>query len=242
MLSLKNQVAVVTGSTGGIGSAVATDLARKKVKLCLVGRNAKTLKQQAQKLSAFSPKVRHCMVDFVNTEDIEKVSSYALSEFGTVNILIHCAGYLSMGSIENASLEDLDLHFKINYKAPYLLTKLLLPALKETHGQIVFVNSSAIQRAISDLTQYSSSKLALKGLADTVREVVNPYEVRVLSIYPGQTATSMQERIYKRKEKPYKPDNLLKPTDISSIVINSLTMPSTVEITEIFIRPMLKVV
>ena len=242
MLKLENQVAVVTGATGGIGRAVVSSLAQEKIKLCIVGRDVESLKKQAQKLSAVSPKVAHCSADFVNIEDIAKVSSYVLREFSTVNILIHCAGFLSLGSIENASLEDLDLHLKINYKAPYLLTKLLLPALKETHGQIVFVNSSAIQRAISDLTQYSSSKLALKGLADTVREVVNPYGVRVLSIYPGQTATPMQEKIYNKKEKSYKPENLLKPADISAIVINSLVMPRTAEITEIFVRPMLKLV
>ena len=240
MLSLKNKVAVVTGGTGRIGQAVASELAREKVRLCLVGRDIESLEKKAQELRKYSPKVTCYCADFVNSEDVEKASAEVLNEFGIVDILIHSAGFLSMGSIESAPIEDLDCHLKINFAAPYVLTQLLLPALKQTQGQIVFVNSSAIQRAISDLTQYSASKFALKGLADTVRATVNPFGVRVLSIYPGQTATPMQEIIYSHRGKSYKPKQLLKPKDIATVIMNSLVIPRTVEITEIFVRPMMK--
>ena len=240
MIDLENQVAVVTGVSGGIGKAIAIGLAKKRVKLCLVGRNVEKLRGLREKLLKHAPKIEICRADLTNEKDIESVSSFVFKEFGTVNILIHSAGFLSSEAIENATLDRLNLHFKVNFYAPYLITQSLLPALKETQGQIVFLNSSAIQRAIPNLVQYSSSKFALKGLADTLREEINPYGVRVLSIFPGQTATSMQKKLYNEKCKTYEPERLLQPADISDVVIHSLMLSKTAEITEIFIRPMMK--
>ena len=239
-LDLENQVAVVTGASSGIGNAIALGLAKKKVNLCLVGRNVDRLKKQKEILIQNSPKVTICKADLSNESDIKKISTAVLKEFGTVSILIHSAGFLSMGAVENAKFDNLILHFKVNFYAPYLITQSLLPALKETQGQIIFINSSAIQRAIPNLAQYSSSKFALKGLADTLREEINPFGVRVLSIFPGQTATSMQNKLYNEKCKTYEPDRLLQPRDISDIIIYSLTLPRTAEVSEIFIRPMMK--
>jgi short-subunit dehydrogenase len=240
MIDLENKVAVVTGATGGIGNAIASSLAKKRVKLCLVSRKIKKLKDLQKKLSQYSSNVAIFKADFTNEEDVKSISSFVEEEFGKADILIHTAGVLSMEAIENATFDSLNLHFKVNYFAPYLITQSLLPTLKANHGQIVFINSSAIQRAIPDLAQYSSSKFALKGLADTLREEVNPYGVRVLSIYPGQTATSMQKKIYKEKGNIYKPERLLQPEEIADVVIHALMLSSTAEITEIFIRPMLK--
>ena len=241
MLDLENQVAVVTGASSGIGKAIASGLADKKVNLCLIGRNVDELEKQKEILIQNSPNVAICRADFTKEKDIESVSSFVLKEFGTVNILIHSAGFLSTGTIDNAALDRLNLHFKVNFYAPYIITQSLLPALKENQGQIVFLNSSAIQRAIPNLVQYSSTKFALKGLADILREEINPYGVRVLSIFPGQTATSMQKKLYTEKHKTYEPERLLQPGDISDVVIHSLMLSKTAEITEIYIRPMLSV-
>lgn len=239
MVDLENQVAVVTGASTGIGNSIALGLAEKKVNLCLVGRNVDRLKKQREILIQNSPKVTICKADLSNESDINKISTAVLKEFGTASILIHSAGFLSMGAVENAQRDSLDLHFKVNYLAPYLITQSLLPTLKETQGQIVFINSSAIQRAIPNLVQYTSSKFALKGLADTLREEINPFGVRVLSIYPGQTASAMQKKLYKEKALTYQPERLLQPEDISDIIICSLMLPRTAEVTEIYIRPML---
>ena len=215
-------------------------LSEKKVKLCLVGRNVEKLRAIKEKLLKFSPKIEICPADLKNEDDIKSISCFVEKEFGALDILIHSAGVIAFDKIETASLDNLDWQFQINYRAPYLITQSLLPTLKETQGQIVFINSSAIQRAIPNLVQYSSSKFALKGLADSLREEINPYGIRVLSIYPGQTASAMQKKLYKEKSTTYRPDHLLQPEDISDVVIHSLMLPRTAEITELFIRPMLK--
>jgi short-subunit dehydrogenase len=240
MITLKNQIAVVTGASSGIGRAIAAGLAVKGVKLCLLGRSVEKLRQLKEVLLQDSPRVEICKTDLTSEEDINTASSFVLQEYGAVDILVHSAGFLSFGPIEEAEPAGLDLHFKVNYFAPYQLTKSLLSALKEGRGQIVFLNSSAIQRAIPRLAQYSASKSALKAFADALREEVNPYGIRVLSIYPGQTATPMQRELYNKKGLDYNPEHLLQPDDIAEVVIHSLMVSNAAEITEIFIRPMQK--
>lgn len=238
MISLENQIAVVTGASSGIGKAIASDLAKHNVGLCLVGRNGAALERQKQELMLDSPKVIICEADLCNALDIDTIATTVLNEFGTVHILVHSAGYLSTGDVASATREQLDRHVKINFTAPYFLTQALLPTLKQTQGQIVFINSSAIQRAIPGLAQYSASKSAMKGLADSLRVEINPYGVRVVSVYPGQTATPMQKQLYEEKGREYRSERLLLPEDISEVVMHALTLSKRAEITDIYVRPM----
>ena len=64
--------------------------------------------------------------------------------------------------------------------------------------------------------------------------------VRVLSVYLGRTASEMQERIHQMEGKPYRPELLLQPDDVASVVINALSLARTAEVTDISIRPMIK--
>jgi short-subunit dehydrogenase len=240
MIELSNKTAVVTGASGGIGHAIALRLAQKKMKLCLVGRNANKLAKQKSLMLEHTTDVLTCTADFTKTDDLKKISTHTLEKLGSIDVLVHSAGFLSMASIEKSAIDSIDLHYKINFLAPFLITQGFLTALKKTQGQIVFLNTSATQRPIPRLAQYASSKLALKGFTDTLREEVNDYGVRVTNIYPGQTATAMQKDIYDSRGDTYKPERMLQPQDIADIIIHTLMMPRTAEITDIHIRPMQK--
>jgi NADP-dependent 3-hydroxy acid dehydrogenase YdfG len=73
-----------------------------------------------------------------------------------------------------------------------------------------------------------------------LRQEVNEQGIRVLCVYPGRTATSRQERLYAKEGKPYRPELLLQPEDIATMVVAALSLPRTAEVTDINIRPMLK--
>jgi NADP-dependent 3-hydroxy acid dehydrogenase YdfG len=81
------------------------------------------------------------------------------------------------------------------------------------------------------------SKYALKTLADVLRAEINGQDVRVLSIFPGKTATPMQEIIYWARALSYQADELLQPESVAANLISALSMPSTCEVTEIVLRP-----
>ena len=88
--------------------------------------------------------------------------------------------------------------------------------------------------------QYAATQHALRAIADSLRAEVNPQGVRVLSVFPGRTATPMQARLCELEGKAYSPERLIQPEDIASTVIHALTLPRTAEITEISIRPFVK--
>jgi NADP-dependent 3-hydroxy acid dehydrogenase YdfG len=112
--------------------------------------------------------------------------------------------------------------------------------LKARQGQIVFINSSSGITAKAMSAQYDSTKHALKAIADSLRAEVNVHGVRVLSVYLGRTASEMQERICQIERKPYRPELLLQPRDIASVILNALCLPRSAEVTDIWVRPMVK--
>jgi len=143
--------------------------------------------------------------------------------------------------MEHASIEDLDAQYATNVRAPYALTKSLLPLLTPSSGQIVFINSSAgLVAKRPEIGQYSATKHALKAVADSLREEVNPRGIRVLTVYLGRTATPMQEALYREEGRHYHPEALIQPEDIASSVVHALILPATVEVTDISMRPMRK--
>lgn len=143
--------------------------------------------------------------------------------------------------MEGARAEDLDVQYATNVRAPYVLTQRLLPLLIAAHGQVVFINSSAgLTAKRPEVGQYAATKHALKAIADSLREEVNPKGVRVLSMYLGRTATPMQEALCRQEGGSYDPEVLLQPGDVASVLVQTLLLPAAAEVTDISIRPMRK--
>ncbi len=232
-----NQVAVITGAGSGIGRAIALQLAQQQAKLCLIGRNLERLNEVAQLAQRTSPQVSTYQLDISEDEDIKKLAE---KDFGEVDLLVHSAGIISFGELRNTPVIELDRQYRTNVRAPYLLTQTFLPSLISQQGQIVFINSSAIYTVKAGGGQYCASKQALKAIADSLRAEVNSLGVRVISVYPGRTASPMQEEIYKTEGREYNPERLLQPEDVASTIISALSLPRTAEVTDINIRPFLK--
>jgi NADP-dependent 3-hydroxy acid dehydrogenase YdfG len=231
---LANQIAVVTGASSGIGHAIALALGAQGARLCLLGRNLSELEIPA-------PQVAKFMVDLAEETQFHKVAAALQKEFDAVDILVHSAGIYIAQRLEATSPADFDLQHRVNVRAPHLLTQALLPLLLKRRGQIVFINSSVVRHVPeAGITQYAATKAALKAIADSLRNEVNPAGVRVLSVFAGRTATPMQAAIHKAEGKEYRPERLLQPEDIASVVINALRLPRTAEVTDIDIRSMQK--
>jgi NADP-dependent 3-hydroxy acid dehydrogenase YdfG len=240
MKSLENQIAVVTGASSGIGKSLALELAEQEVTLCLLGRDLKSLQAVAE-IAKQATRHVHCFrVDLTVNQEITDFSKSISQLFNGVDILVHCAGVFSMGFLESASVEDFDWQYKTNVRGPYVLTQCLLPMVKSQQGQVVFINSSAIFNAHPQLSQYAATKHALKAVADSLRQEVNADGIRVLSVYPGRTASPMQEAVFRKEGKNYSPDTLMQPEDLAVMVIEALRLPISAEVTDIHLRPMTK--
>ena len=233
-------MAVVTGASSGVGRAIAIALARQGVRLALIGRNPARLGQTIAEARRFSTATEF-LIDLALDEKVQSLIHHLNAEGGELDVLIHSAGIIHQGTLEHAPIEDLDRQYVSNVRVPYSLTKALLPLLIKAAGQVVFINSSAgLSAKRPEVGQYAATKHALKAIADSLREEVNPKGIKVLTIYLGRTATPMQEALFQQSGGDYQPGTLLQADDVASIVVHSLKLPPTAEVTDISVRPMMK--
>lgn len=238
MRDLTDQVAVVTGASGGIGGAVARRLAERGVRLSLWGRDDRRLEELASACRQSAPEVWIEALELTDDAELEAAAERTIATLGGVDLLIHSAGAFHLGTVADSGVGELDHVYRVNVRAPYLLTQRLLPPLRERQGQIVFVNSTAGVRPRGGSGPYAASKAALKALADALRDEVNPDGVRVISVYPGRTATAMQQEVRRLEGLPYEPETYMQASDVAASILHALTLPETAELTEVFLRPM----
>ena len=236
MDSQAHRTAVVTGASGGIGRAIALGLAAEGATLCLAGRSRDRLQAIAASARDKANRVETYQADLTIDEDMRRFAASLQRDFANIDLLIHSAGVISIGPVEGARVEDLDWQYRINVRAPYYLTQLLLPLLKRGEGQIVFINSLVGLQAKGGSSQYSATKHALKALADSIREELGACGIRVLSVFLGRTASPMQAAVHRMEERAYHPELLAQPQDVASAILNLLCLPRTAEVTDITIR------
>ena len=240
MADFSDQIAVITGASSGVGRAIALSLAKERASLCLVGRNLDSLEVVAERARATAPYARGYQTDLTQDKDIHELAEHLKDHFGHIDLLVHSAGVIAFGPLESATVEDFDWQYRTNVRGPYLMTQALLPLLKTRHGQIVFINSSVGLSAKANIGQYAATKHALKALADSLRDEVNADGIRVLSVFLGRTASPMQAAMHENEGRPYDPARLIQPEDVASMVLQSLKMPRTADVTDISMRPVFK--
>lgn len=240
MSILADRVVVVTGASSGIGKAIALTLLAQGATVCLIGRDLDRLKTATASITENKSQIFYYQADLLLDKDIYRSIATIQSEHQRIDLLIHSAGVISLGNLETASIEDFDRQYRINVRAPYLLTQQLLPFLKASQGQIVFINSSVCQNAKAGIGQYTATKQALKAIADCLRAEVNVDGIRVVSFYVGQTATPMQAALYDAAGKLYQPNRLLQPQDIAETVLHTICLSPTADVTDVYIRPQSK--
>lgn len=232
--------AVVTGASSGIGRAIALSIAASGGSVCLVGRNAERLKATAEAAQPCACLVSLFQADLGLDGAVADLARHVEKSFASFNTLIHCAGAHAVGRIEDLSVDQLDLLYRMNIRMPYALTQALLPLLKARRGQIVFINSSQGLQARANAGAFAATQHALKAFADSLRQEVNADGVRIVSVYPGRTATPRIEALSQTEGQTYQPELLLQPEDIAKVVAHVLQLPRTAEVTNIEIRPLIK--
>jgi NADP-dependent 3-hydroxy acid dehydrogenase YdfG len=237
---LSGRVALVTGAGSGIGRAIALALAEHGTQVWLVGRRAGALAETAAAANGSAAAMRACSADLTEDSELERIRDAIAGESGRLDAVVHSAGTIALGRIDESSVADLDAQYAANLRAPYLLTQILLPLLRESRGDVVFVNSTASLAPKAEVSQFAATQAALRAVADSLRNEVNTEGVRVMSIFPGSTATPRQELIHARRQRTYEPERLMQAEDVAAMVAAALELPRTAEVMEIVMRPFVK--
>lgn len=193
-LFLNQQVIFITGASAGIGSALALELAQSYpgVRLILSSRLTSTSKLEslAQQCTALGAEI-HCLyADLSDEQQVKDLADKALSLFGSIDILVNNAGYGQMGPIELLSVDYAKQQFAVNFFAPYILAKAVIPSMRnQGRGRIINVSSLGGRMAFPSGGLYSSSKFALEALSDVLRMELQGFNIQVSVIEPGPVMT-----------------------------------------------------
>lgn len=224
------QTAIVTGAGSGIGRAMAAALVHEGLRVLLVGRDVAKLRNAAL------PGTEILAADIAEAPHRARIAAAAGEALG---VLVHSAGAYARGPVAALDAEAWRRLDAVNVHGPLLLTSACLNQLRAARGQVVFINSSAaLPPAGAGLAAYAAGKAALRAAADALRAEVNAAGVRVLSVFPGRTATPMQAAILAAEGHSAAPGMLMTPEDVAAMVLAALRLPDTAEVTEIVMRPM----
>jgi len=237
MVSLKENIALITGASSGVGRAIALELAALGALVLLVARDPQKLQSVADAISNAGGAARVLAFDLTNDQALTTLVAQVRAQFKRIDFVIHSAGVFKMAPIATASIDDFDALFRCNVRAPFALTQALLPQLIASRGSVAFINSTAGETTHPNVGQYAASKFALRALADTLRLEVNAQGVRVLSVMLGRTATPMQEEVCRLEGSTYDATKFLQPRDVAQAVVGVLTVSPGAEVTNLYLRP-----
>lgn len=184
---------LITGSSAGIGAAIAEKLASYGHKVFLTGRNEQKLNEFAKKINA-KGFLAGCLL---NKELPEILVTTAITELGSIDVLINNAGSYLWSPIEKTRKDDIENFLKLNLQIPYELCSLVIPEMKKNKwGRIINIGSISGAVGEANATLYSASKAGLIGLTKSLALEVAEYGISVNVINPGWVKTGLADECF----------------------------------------------
>ena len=193
--SLGGKRALVTGGSKGIGAVTARVLAEAGADVAVVGRDREGLAASAERVRETGRTCLTIEADLSTVDGPEKAAQAALNEFGRVDILVNNAGIALLAPLLELSAKEWDETLAVNLRSPFLLAKLLAPAMIEGGGgKIVNVSSQAGFGALEGHAAYSASKGGLNMLTKTMALEWGPHNINTNAVAPTVILTPMGEK------------------------------------------------
>ena len=239
---LQDQIIMVTGASSGIGAATITTLLNAGARVVALARRIERLEQMQTSLEPGSDRLLPLCCDICDAQQVEAAVKQALDWGGALHGLINNAGLSRGGLHETNQLEDLRVMLDTNVFALTNLTRLALPALKDSQGTLINISSTVVQALIPGSAVYSASKAAVAAFSEVIRKEVCASNVRVTTIYPGMVNTEFFDGITdpRKKQTFDKLKETMDPLlaeDIAEVILFTLTRPGRVSLNEIVVRP-----
>ena len=214
---LKNKNILITGATDGIGAQISKLYSSHGANIILLGRNEEKLNKiydDIIKNTDTKPLILEYDLNQISDNGAKEIANAISDEYGVLNGLIHNAAELGkLTSLENYSLDDWDKLMRVNLTAPFLLTKYLLPSLKEAdNGRVILTSSGVAHKGRAFWGAYSISKAALKTMQEIFsEEFEDSSSIKFFSFDPGATRTKMRSTAYPAED----PNNLKSAKDLN---------------------------
>ncbi|MEW6139522.1 MAG: SDR family NAD(P)-dependent oxidoreductase [Thermodesulfobacteriota bacterium] len=192
---------LITGASGGLGSALARRLAGTGARLIVTSRSMTALNELIASLPA-STDVIPITADLSIPGEADALARKALEALGHVDVIFNNAGIGYFALMEEATDENIRYLFEVNTFAPLALIKALIPSMrKRGHGRIVNVVSAAGRVPIPSVGVYGGSKSALAVMTNTMRLEVAPWGIDIINVYPGTIDSSFEENALRENDR-----------------------------------------
>ncbi len=226
-MNLKNKVAIVTGSSKGIGLATVHTLLNNDVKVAGWSRS---------KTQIDHPNFQNFQLDIRDIGSVENAYKQTVSHFGDdIHVLINNAGLGYAALFEDLKVEEWHQLFDTNVNGIFYTTRLVVPQMKKIEeGHIINISSIAGNTGIETLSAYCATKFAVRGLSQALYKEVRNYGVKVTCIYPGSVQTNFFDEI----ESIDVNKNMMQPNDIASTILHCLASSPNYHHVDIEVRPL----
>jgi len=228
---LRQEVAIVTGATRGIGRAIAAQLCRLGAQVVVCGRGAREVERAARELGA-SGQALGITADVQKLDDVERLVNQTMEIFERIDILVNNAGIGMFGPVDRLAPEEWEQVVNTNLRGAFYTIRAVAPhMMRQGSGHIINISSLAGKNGFAGGTIYCASKFGLMGLSYSAAEDLRGYGIRVSVICPGSVHTEFSPHAGKNPEK------MLKPEDVAHAVAMLVTQRPQSFISEIDLRP-----
>lgn len=233
--ALRETNVVVTGASRGIGRATALALAEEGARAALVARSEESLNQLAEEIGSKGGEAFAIPFDLGDLDHVPALAETAAEKLGGgIDLLVNNAGAFHESEFATMELADLERIIRVNLNSPFVLTRELLPQLKEVKGRVINVVSTSAMQGYEHQAAYCASKHGLLGLMRALALEVKKDGVHVHNLCPGGVdtdfikGTKLGERLAGQ--------TMIAPEDIAQMVVFLMKQPANIDLAEMTIR------
>jgi NAD(P)-dependent dehydrogenase (short-subunit alcohol dehydrogenase family) len=225
------QRAIITGAGQGTGRAVAHFLAAQGLTVTLVGRTEAKLRAVADEIGAEDGNAHPYVLDVT---DDAGIAAFVQSLTGTtIDVLVHCAGDWLIQPFDTTGNEQLDHILDVNLRAPYILSRALLPNLRQSdNASILFIGSLAAVGSYPGITAYTAAKTGLRAFAASLAAELRPELIRVVTLSPSPTNTPMRWEASPDMDSAM----LIEPETVAQVVWNMVSLPQGITFRDVVLE------
>lgn len=231
--SLQNKVAVVTGASRGIGSAIALACAEAGTHVGLLARSSADLAAVAEHVRSCGVTALPLVADVAKEEEVRAALERVKATWGRIDVLVNCAGVGIFGPLAETSTADWDRVMAVNARGAFLMCREALPLLARD-GQACILNVASVVgiKGYANQGVYTASKHALMGLTKVLAQELQPEGIRVHALCPGGVDTDLVAQARPDLD----PSVLMTPEEVARVAMFLITQRGNAVVDQVNLR------